>query len=276
MTIAAGVAFVQQSHGFDTKLTGFLDEGEQLSDTQFVVGGGFESFLHKCQDALIARANQVGMVDVSCHALEPVDCQLAQRADVRVEGRVIHNADGAGFFEQGFDFVILRVPASPIGTAAAAIGIVQLVAASLGTGAQFVTQLDGFFDHVDKTLRVKIGVGDRGEKCLGDEKVGLIVLDAHTATAGSPERDTLEQVNEQVLQAGNFGSFPTHALADVASGVAHGFLALKTKHFCHKKLLTVFFYIDFSILGDFEEAGTGNGGSGNPPLEGGRGVIRGN
>ncbi len=127
------------------------------------------------------------MVGISSHTLETIDDQFAQRAHIRVEGWVVHDANRSGFGEQCFDFIILGMPASPIGTAAIAVGVMQLVTAPLGASAHAITQLDCLFDQFDKAISVKIGVGDGGKECLGDEKISLVVLNAHAATACTPE-----------------------------------------------------------------------------------------
>jgi hypothetical protein len=88
-------------------------------------------------------------------------------------------------------------------------------------------------DESDKTLAVKVCISDGGEKCFGDKKVGLIILDTHTAAACAPEGNSLEQVNKQVLQAGYFSGFSAHT-APGAARIFHSFLALITKHFSHK------------------------------------------
>jgi hypothetical protein len=110
---------------------------------------------------------------------------------------------------------------------------VQLVTAILCTHSQVIPAGNCFLDESHKTLAVKICISDGGEKRLCDEEIRLIILDTHSATACAPEGNSLEQVNEQVLQAGYLSGFSAHT-APGAARIFHSFLALITKHFSHK------------------------------------------
>ena len=216
IAVATGVGGIQQRHRLHTAFAGLLDQRQHFRLAKFVVRGRFERFLQECQDALIPPPHQVGVVHIRCNAFQAIDDQFAHGADIFIQLWVIHHTNGATFGKQGFNFVIFRMPASPIWTAAVAIGTVQFVAAGLGTRAQIVPANNCFLDQFNKTRSVKVGVGNGGEKRLGNEKIRLIVLDIHIATAGTPEGNPLEQINEQVLQAGYFSGFTAHPSPDAA------------------------------------------------------------
>ena len=213
MAIDAGVGFIQLLHHFQGHFAGAHGHADQLLHREAVIRCGLQrqdvEIIH-----LVADISQFPcLVTIGTDALEPVYNGLAQGADVRVQGLVIHDAC-QGRVPQHFRFGLGQV----IGGVSGGSG--------WGTGGASQLFLDplGLLQQLYMCIRIEIHVGQGGEQRIFNEAdyclvQGLSLVQQRFSIAA----DAPDLKNQQVLQIGDFRRFSANALLGAALPVCRLF-----------------------------------------------------
>ena len=87
------------------------------------------------------------------------------------------------------------------------MGKISVTACSSNLSLQLFTQLDGFVDHGDKALRIKINIGQCGEDCLHGKAVHGIIHNPFLTRLIGKQGHAAESIDEHIFKIGNFFVF---------------------------------------------------------------------
>ena len=212
VAVGAGVGLVQQGHAGHRDLAGLHGQVDQCAGFQ-LPGGGGERLGQEGVDLLAFEAEHRGVVGIGGDALQAVDDQFLQGAQVLVAFR--QHADLRRF---GLETGLVAFPGGHLR---------QLRRTQ--RGAQLALHPDRLQDLVGDPGVVEVGVGDGQEQALGDEQAHFLAGRAGGAGQFLEEGQALEVEHQQIHEIAGFGLLAAGA-ADAAAFVPGGFLALETEH----------------------------------------------
>ncbi len=216
------VSGIQELHGAQVDLPALEHETHPVVQGKILPGGGGQALVDKGVDPVVFLAQDLGVAGVGADSLEPEQQGVLQGENVRVDVRV-------GF--QTHPLPLLHQPRQGLFRAEQGCGRFsdRLGAGFNGPCLEALPQLHAAVDERHEALRVEIHVGQGGKGGLAGENVGLLVVDALLAPFGRPEPETLQGVDEQILEAGHLRLLAAHS--DHAAPLSFGgLLTLVTKH----------------------------------------------
>lgn len=225
IAISLRVGRVEQGHAVDAVLARLESECRQLLCRLAVVEQACECRLDECVDCFILLLEGVGMLDISCEALEAVSRELAQAADILVlRGE---DADLLGLLVEAVAAVIVE-------------RCFRQVLAARELCEALCLDLQRRLDGLDDGLTVEVRIRDRDEEVLRHEVVDLardrLALSAQARRDGG---QALRHIDEQVLHRSDFRLLA--ADANLRAALAAGrFLTLKAKHLVFHDQLSLY------------------------------------
>jgi len=229
MAVGLRIGRIEKRHGAHTDLSGAHHEVEQFAAIGIVFCGGSQRLLHERHDLGVLFAQHIRVIIIGRDTLEPDDDQLAKRAPILIQIAVGDNTRHRAVADPRVHRVLFGFPGRrlrnrPVKGLAVGrpIGRLKALAQGIPPSQSLLTE------HIQR-LGIKAHIGDGGKEPLGDKVACLGIFHSDLAGELTPDRDTLEQINQQVLQRRNLGRLATHA-AHRATGAASRFFALKAKH----------------------------------------------
>ena len=218
MPVGAGVAGIQQFHGPDVDLAALQGQAHQFVNAVGVVQGGGHGFMNKRIDGLVLLAQDAGMVRVGGQALDAIDKQFAQTADIGIEILVGHDPHA---FPLGHHARLVA------GRGESCRSGRYRTAADLGF--ELIAVLDALLNQGDESVGIEVHVGQRGKYGLTGVFIDIRIADAGLAGGHGDLGKSFDGVDQKILKHSHIGLLA----ADADFGAAFAFcrlFALKTKH----------------------------------------------
>jgi hypothetical protein len=173
-------------------------------------------------DLVVFLAQDLGVVGVGGQPFEAEEQDMLQGQGVGVRGRV------------GLEAVLLalghQVRHGALGLEGGRPGRkIPRPPGGLDPGLELFPERHGAVDQAHKALGIEVHIGEGGKGGLAGEDIDLPVADANLVAGYGHLGQTLQGVNQQVLERRHFGVFAAHP-QDAAAFALGCLLALITKH----------------------------------------------
>ena len=152
---------------------------------------------------VIFLAENLGMIRVSGYALDAEERRMLKSQNVRVDGRVGLEPHGLALLDQ-------LVQGGRRFESCGALWKINFSARRFHLGLESFSELHGAFDQRLESCRIKVDVRQGGERRLHRENVDLVIIDTLLAAFHCVEGQTLQRVDQQVLERSHIRRFPAN------------------------------------------------------------------
>jgi len=187
------IARVEQFHRAQIDFAAFQDQTDPAVQIQGFPGDGRERLLNKGVNLVVFLPQNLGVVRVSCNALDAEKQNVLKRPDIRVFLRAR--------FQRGHGCLgRKRVGGRLRRKGNAGRFFIDCGAGFFGFVRKRVAQGGRFADQFHEAFRIEIHVGQRRKKRLDGKNIHLRIDNSRLARVRCHDRQAFERVNQQVLE----------------------------------------------------------------------------